>query len=511
MGKMREKGWGRMSATIQKNPVKTVLCFTVLCFGFWAVLFSLCPMTEDDRYFWSLGLRSLPEIRDFALRYGNGRLLGNLGVFYLVEYPLLRVLVKAGVLTGMTLLLPAVLGLCGSEYRLGSFLLLTLLSPSLFAQVYTWTSGFQNYVPPLFLLLLNLWLCRRSRGWALALPVLGLSFAMQLYVEHSSAIHVLMGLGLCLWAGKWDKKRLPCAGAFLLGAVLGLGLMLALPTRIAAPLVDMATYKGLAFSGGPAAAVMAIGKNTVVVLAQFADHAFLLAALSVLSLRLLRQQGTWMSVRERRLISAALLPTAAVMLLSQTVSMGRWFGDVSLWESLGLALCMGLWLLGFLWTVLRLALREKQRDWQLLAVFSLLAVLSVAPMLVLRPLVCRMGYHGYLVLCAAALWMLHLDCALPRQPLRTGLCLLAAAAALWLGVHFGDIHRMTEIREDYLAGQIAAGETQMDYFMVPSEYVFDYFDPEVYGYYYHRRYSAEPELEAVPADVWFNRHVYGVF
>ena len=367
--------------TFNKTRLSALL-FTAALVGFWAIIFYFSPMTEDDNYFWSLRILGFRETLDFALGYGNGRLLGNMGIFYLVEHKALRVAVKALVMSAVCLLLPRLCGKGSKALYPAAFLLICLISPQLFSQVYTWTSGFQNYVPPVLLQLAVLWLLfalSEKHSLAPVLPAFVIGIAMQLYVEHSSIISILMALCLVLYALKARRSLLPGALAWLMGAAAGMALMLLIPKMAGSVMVDMSTHKGTVLSYGLVGAVVAMAKNGLVLLAQYGENVLLL-----------------------------------------------------------------------------------------------------------------------------------LDMTPPErfEKLLPSLCALSLAAALWLAVHFADIDRMTNIRENYIRDAVAAGYTEIDYFMVPSDYVFNYWDQTIYSLYYTSLYKTEIQLNAIPAQSWFNEYYY---
>lgn len=125
-------------------------------FLFFAFIMWCAPYSSDDIDFLSLQFERLSGYLDFALHYGNGRLLGNLCAILLCHSKLLCVLVKAGVLASCVVLIPSLLGHTDKLGYTLSFLLFTLIEPAVFGEVYVWTSGFSNYLPPIWLSLIIL-------------------------------------------------------------------------------------------------------------------------------------------------------------------------------------------------------------------------------------------------------------------------------------------------------------------------------------------------------------------
>ena len=145
-----------MNTILDLSP-KRDKSFPFLIFGvsfLFFLLISWCaPHSSDDYLFADPELTSFRKILDYALHYGNGRLLGNLGAIYLVKHTALRVVVKAFTISALIVLIPAVLKVKSKWHYLLSMFLVIGCSSSVFAQVFSWTSGFQNYVPPVLLTL----------------------------------------------------------------------------------------------------------------------------------------------------------------------------------------------------------------------------------------------------------------------------------------------------------------------------------------------------------------------
>ncbi len=510
------------SALLKKHGLRAAL-YPVFLFLFWLLLFALTPMTEDDNYFWSLRLDGFSRVLDFVLNYGNGRFLGNMGIFYLVEYTPLRILVKALIMSGLCLLLPRLLPLRNPFTGLLTVPLLLSVSPELFSQVYAWTSGFQNFVPPVFLSLLLLLLIRvclqadrpglpvkLGLGFALLL----LSLAMQLYVEHSSCIHILLLISLLFYSWKKQRKLLyPCVLS-LIGALTGLALMFLIPRLSPDIMMDMSAHKSLTFSGGLLFTVVSAAKNGVVLLAKFSENTLALLLLAVLQSVLVWRRPHIFSPRERKALCFLLLAPAFSLSLSLSLgeSLSKWYGNVALAESLFLCGLMCLFLIGLGFSTIRL-LRRGEKELRLPYFLLAFSVIGLLPCLLINPLVIRMAFHSYVLLSAALLLLLDWFLAEPPLIHRQGivrqiLLLITAAQMLWLTAHFGDIHRMTQLREDYIAEELSRGETQLDYFTIPSDYLFNYYDAAIYAMYYRARYGQELSLHILPAEVWLNEHYY---
>lgn len=491
-----------------KGFVINTVILPLAIFAFWALIAYFSPMTQDDRQFWSYRIVGFENVLKHIVSYGNGRLLGNFGVFYLIEYTPLRVLVKAAFFTGLSLLLPRALDLKGRFYILASFLLVSLCAPKMFAQVITWTCGFHNYVPCIVLTLAVIRLCKlRKHSLLLSIPVFLLSFAAQLYVEHSSAVNVLTAIALLLYAAKADKKMLPSSIAFVLGTVLGLALMLAIPRIVPNLQEDMEVFKTTTFSLGIGGMIATMLKQSLVLLARFSENVLLVSALSFSVCMLLGRYEMQLKKHEKNVLYFALLLPCALMDLAQLNSMGNLFGDAALYETLLLAALCGIWLAALCWSLVRLGFIMRDKKMQLALVLLLLALVSVAPLLLISPMPIRMAFHCYVFFSALLLQLLSI--ALEEKHIRTGekaLALTALISCLWLTVHFADINRLSNMRDDYIEEAVNNGQTAVEFFVVPSDYVFTYYTDEIYSWYYDALYSTDVKLDLVSDVMWMEEN-----
>lgn len=131
-------------------------------FLFFAFIMWCAPYSSDDVAFMGLSFDTLAGYLDYALHYGNGRLLGNLCAILLCHCKLLAVVVKAGVLASCVVMLPRLLNCTDRIGFFLSFILFILIEPAVFGEVYVWTSGFSNYMPPAWLTLMILCVLKKD-------------------------------------------------------------------------------------------------------------------------------------------------------------------------------------------------------------------------------------------------------------------------------------------------------------------------------------------------------------
>lgn len=185
------------------------IIFLVIAFLMWCA-----PLCSDDYNFLGLRMKTNSEFIHYALYYGNGRFLGNLGIIYLVKIKWLGVIIRALGITSICILVPYVLGCNDIKTYILSTILVIGVPAALFSEVYTWASGFQNYIPPIWITLIILCLIQYSDQERqeknifeifMIIIVFVLGVSSQLYVEHSTLVNNFISISVMLYLIK--KRR----------------------------------------------------------------------------------------------------------------------------------------------------------------------------------------------------------------------------------------------------------------------------------------------------------------
>ena len=224
-----------LKGILRKNEKTEIICLFFVSVLFFAFV-SLCtPMASDDFEFRSLSFSGVADLLKYVFYYGNGRVLGNLGAIILVKNPILAAVVKALTISGVIFLVPAVLGIQSSGGYWLSFLLFSIIPAALFGEVYTWTCGFQNYIPPIWMTLVILLLLQKYHSLhtvtARALvctAVFLLGFGGQLFTEHSSLINLFWAFTCVVRQYKKRNKTTP-AVIWFCAAAIGFACMMLVP------------------------------------------------------------------------------------------------------------------------------------------------------------------------------------------------------------------------------------------------------------------------------------------
>lgn len=447
-----------------------------VCAAFFCFLTACVPLSSDDFEFLSVEISPISSVLRYALYYGNGRLLGNLGSVCLAQLPVLSVAVKALLISGIIFMVPALLGLRSPWAYLLSFLMFVAIPASLFGEVYTWTSGFQNYIPPIWTTLVILLLIQSydripSRwlrtGCCVLIFLLGV--AGQLYVEHTSLTALLLSGALVFRQRKVKKSLAPCV-VWLLAAALGTACMLAIPK-----LFFMAGNRTDAYRAVNIGGIRKLLRSCVRSFAQMGNAfpctgVLLLSCLTVITTR---QTRAGRGSKGNALLYWGSMWVFAYSLLNALLTGNPWYDRFTIVRytltACNTVLAFALWCLA-LYPLEDKALRN--RLYGLLA----LAVLPLVPLLVVTPTPDRVVFQAYLWFVAA---LLLCGQALTRQAgketiawYKRSLLCAGIAAVLVLSMVFANIGQLTRLREAHIRQEMAVGSTEIFIYRIPYGYVF---------------------------------------
>lgn len=484
----------------------------LLIFLFLFAIMLCAPKSYDDFEFSDVARGSLADILDFALNYGNGRFLGNLGGVLIQRSAFLAAGVKALTLTGLIFLMPLVLGY-RSPAALGvSFLLLMGMEPGLFAQSITWNSGFGNFVPPAALSILGVYLLQRypqeagkvGRKAVTCLAVFLLGAASGLYAEHSTLVNIVLAL-VVLVKVCHDRKRgllLPAA-LFFLATLLGGGLMVLIPRVFAQTVSHTDGYRAIHLYSLKDT-LFCCTRNFLRLSNQYCGLSGIPVCLGAIftvghtAARRSEKANTWL------LTLSAL--SGGYMLLTRLMGSNSWSGDMAVLqhalEACVVATPLAIWIIALFFETDKLY-RDRQ-----LALLGL-ALFSLAPLLVVHPIGFRVQFHSYVFVVMACLmscmpqaahWPAKVRSA-SGIALRCG-CLLLA---LCMCVMFFSIHTMDRARNNHIRQQMEAGAQEIFIFRFPYPYIHDSRDTCL-GMYFYYDTPMDIEFPVLSFDIWQDQY-----
>ena len=490
---------------------KSTVIFAIGCFLFFFFIMLCAPYSYDDYEFTSVKYESFSELVHFCLTYGNGRLFGNLGGIVLNQFRICGALAKAFVMSCTVLLIPAILGIRTRHGYLLSFLLTTAIDPALFAQVYTWTSGFQNYVPSVFLMLVMLYLMQQypkqheqpAKKIVICILLFLIGVSAQLYIEHSSIVNVVLASLLLLKSfTKSHRNTLVPAFILLIATTIGLIIMFWIPAHFMASANNHTTgYRSL-YINSIATFIFNCARNAL----RLTNHYLGISGIPLCGGALLTTYLT--NNRRSNHFNTALYTGGIIPLLYMIVCSGLniegWYAEPAIVHH-AIAMIMVLSAL-VTWIIALFGFEDTQLRDRILVLLGF-AVFAMLPLLIVTPIRIRVLYHSQIFVVMAFICILSrwLDTWNATRIISISkiLSLTSLVTVVALVCVFLSIRSMDQARHKYTVQQIQQGAKTVDFFRIPYDYVHDYTDAGMGEYYYHTQ-PMDVSFNILTYDQWMN-------
>ena len=489
------------------NRKKAAIFVFFCCFVMFAAVGAFYSPASDDFYFMTFKDASFSTIFHNALYYGNGRLLGNLGAILICNSVFLNVIAKGIVLSGIAVLLPLLLNVqTGFGYIL-SALLFAGVSPSVFAQVYSWTSGFQNYVPPIFLLIVCLLLIKYypknkvlSAVSYFGVAVLG--FCSQLYVEHNTVINIIIAavtVFLCFFVSKKGRAK---SVVWFVFTACGAAVMFMIPKLFKDSTTFMKDdYRKVEIVNADSFVNNCVN-NLWYGLNLTAGNIVLLLTLGVISFLLLRR------VKEESkrpkfisfVITVDVILSVMFLIYSFFFSASESLLEYSVWGGIEFIPAIGIL---FIFIFALCLLKKSSLKWCSL-ICVVLGFVSVAPFAVVSPFGSRgVFFFMFFLIVAALLAYSEASKSVDERTIKIAeKCGAAAVLACILCVSMVsfDNYKYCKVREAYIEKKVNEKAQTIEVFKIPSEYSYSI----DWGYWYCHSYNEYGDInfEFINWDIW---------
>ena len=486
----------------RKNYIPVIFISSCVLFS---ILMYWSPLISDDMEFARMSFSGLPDVIHYSLYYGNGRLLGNISAIILSQSLPLRVVIKAVTISLIIILLPYVTHCKSSAAYLLSFILIVAMPASLFGEVFTWTSGFSNYVPPICLTLIILFIIKITGKkcscgfWSIiTIPVIfGIGVASQLYVEHSSIINLLLAGSIVVITIKEKKKIIPVAVWFA-STVTGIGNMAVIQKIFYVAKNRSEGYRTIN-AGNLKEIIKSSFFHSIVLSRYWVKSCILTGAFIAICMLLIYKNRDKLETRTVKRLFAACLIWIGLYLLNSNEEEGVFnFFTLLKWLSP----------IGVFVTVLMKCKKEEVKP--VTYVMIILFCASLAPFLIVSPCPNRVILQPYILIVAVVL--LNLDSALSIIPtnlkvlIKPGVVCLLIVLGISVGFVFMNIHNMDNERAEHIEDAISKHESTVEVFKIPYEYVFWDTAWAFHKYYY---YEKPGDIKIIPIDYdeWVNKYI----
>lgn len=207
-----------------KNIIYNIIlfmCLLLICYFF--------PYTHDD---WAWGTEiGIDRLNSLFNNY-NGRWAGNIFVIILTRFRILRAVIESVILVLISFFSKKVI--FGNEtkhsYIIDIFLL--MMPVGIFAQSIAWTAGFSNYIPPVLIVLVYIYINRnvisgdlQSINNKLIIPLFILGFIGSLFIENITIYNIFLCIYILIREYLIRKKISLSNIFYMIGSIFGTILM----------------------------------------------------------------------------------------------------------------------------------------------------------------------------------------------------------------------------------------------------------------------------------------------
>lgn len=481
----------------------SILGIAVLNFSF--------QKTCDDITFSMIGNTSVTALLKGALMQGNGRLLGNF-FCYLIKYSLFTFIEKTVIWSGIVFLIIKIIDSKNIIANTTIAVLTIYPCDTIFSQVYGWNSGFQNYVFPVLLILFDVFLLlntEKIKYEILAFILLILtSFTGQFFSENSSLFAVCLAV-ILLITNIQNKSKLKYIIAYFVSTFFGFILMMTYP-HILGTSEKIASYRQYATSFSNLISLAL--KNYRLISKDFAGYSFLWIILSAAFMILIKNviskvfSGKLFKisifVSEIILIGYPIFSLIYSLIIKNQLEFPRYYFNRFLCISLGL------YLITILFISLTLII-SKNKQGKFTAYSSLLAIISVFPLLVVSPVGARTFY--IIFLCFFISGMMGIKNTIEQiKPTKIiyscGIVTLICVLSVLIMAET-DNRYCYNIREKYLNEQIEADETNITLPLLPHQnLVHDDSNSNTWQNYIKNKYNKTIEIDFIEWDKWYQEY-----
>lgn len=498
--------------------------------------FCLCMIfvpVFDDLFFLQINDGSIQTAWQNAVRYGNGRYLGNFICFFIIQYPVLTALVKSVSLVLLVFLIQKCFGFHGRGFVLLTSAAVVFVTPKMIGEAFAWTAAFVNYVPPVILFLVCLYglrvlsdVSRRPStaaraGWTAAVVVLG--FCAQLFSENTAAVCVFFAFLAAVFSIKEKRTCRVAALLWFFASAAGF-LVLLFGTRLIQPdegFIMRVAYKGSVFSNLLSAeTVKTVVKNLLIFENSVGSNVFLFVLMSAVFLiafssnaqAIQKRAGQWKWIKAVLLIYPC-FSALSLFLSFQPISNSLFRTAVN---AVNLAM---LFLYGLAVVIGIFCFVQNRQIKTDLLLWCLLAVASAGILLVVTPIATRCFYLTVCLLSIVALkgaWYYRseikkqLTAKRCLKGVQTALRLAFAAFFAVLVLVYTDIRFVDTVREEYVQTQLTAGATTICAPDLPHEnFVVEAgADCGVYAATHYREKSGDVVYQSIDTQDWMDSFYY---
>lgn len=484
----------------------SLAAFTALFIPLFIILL-LSPDSSDDLWFLSLGYSSLREAVDISMHYGNGRFLGNLFAMLFLNNHAAGSLMRAAFIALFAAVIPPLVNSRSKAAYVFICAALFCVPARLMSQVYVWTSGFCNYVPPVLIciicILLYLYFDKIKSAAAKAAVIaliFVLGFCGQLFVEHCTLFSFLIAAAAVFFAFRSGKKRV-LSSAWLLSTIAGGVAMILIPTVFPARYELVEKYRTDSFNSLKEFVFLVV-RQAANALYKISMFTFLWAVLSLLLFIIYRKYGSRIKnifIKSFTGIMLVVFPIYSVIcrIITDDIYIG-YIRNLRLFATSAIFL---LYLIACIHVILCIS-----DNLPIHFAFIGSSVFAVAPFLVYKVLQWRCVFVSYIIIAAYITWLIPRICAFydkidMQKLISRASAIILTCTAFTTILTFVNINKSAGQLDEYIRCHINAGDTEIEIFELDQQYIesswWAYSE-----YYYNDSYYCE--FKVIDKTYWYH-------
>lgn len=502
---------------------KSAMITAVLYLFLFALIFYIircAPFLTDDYIFLARNTTLIKDAASESLHYGNGRFLGNFLSLFLVQHQFIIDIERALVLTLLIILLPRVLDEKDIRRRLlnvvVSSILLLGMSPLIFSEVFSWASGFHNYVPPVLLSVVCFLLVgyeEKNICYNIISSIFIFIFgvAAQLFLELSTIVNIFFTVFLICYYYFSKRKKLLKSIVWFISTLIGGIIMFIIPKVFkASELVNVDEYRKIHL-GSFSDIISAVFDNTYQALYVLSKCDLIIVLLAILTFFALKKyKEFWKSQILFRICLIGSVFTAFFFLIKCVVNN---YTVYTKFEMVSIFISIAAFLGFFIEYIIVIFHLPKSREKTRIVIFSIFSVFSVCPILIVSPFGNRCLFLSYIFIVLISISFLNLitkDESLEKMiQICKAAVLSLTALAVCLTIIFSDIYWLDIQQIAYIEHKMEEKPSEIEVLNFESDYIYTG-RAWGYAYCYYNKEQFDVRFKDLSFEEWYkNRQAEG--
>lgn len=412
-------------------------------------------------------------------------------------------------ISSIIFLIPYLLGYKNNVTYLTFFIFFLTLDPTLLGEVFLWSSGFYNYIPPVFIsLVIILFIkfypslkCFFSKALCcFSIFVLGIS--SQLYVEHSTIVNLVLSISFIVFAiTKKTYTLMPPLILWLFSTIIGTIIMFSIPILFFVEGNRSEGYRSYNIQS-ILTLIVSCAKNLLRLGNYYSGiNALPICAGSIVTIYATRNVR---SSTKNNILAGLSLLCSGLLLFANATSINLWGGELAIIHHIfyfGVVFSQLL-----LWVLVCIKIpcaHSRNRVFFLL----FMAFISLSPLLLVSPVPTRTVFQSYIFFCAATLVCLsHVTSQgnIKHSKRILPICMVTCfSLIIAMSITFIGVKMMVDTREKYILQELQNNSEEIVIYKIPYKYT-SWDSVWSFNHHFFREKKEDTTFYAVDYTLWMN-------